>query len=591
MKKVNVVKIFIKMLPRYARVSLPMFIVLQTLSVAHGIFIGLLAPSMQLFFDRVENYAMGQRPLSAAITGLIILGFVQIGSSIIAGIVQFTRKMYYNRAEGVFSLELHEKINKLPPICFEDTKMLNHMNKAFKGKSESVQFTERIIGSITFFAVYFIIMSAYLFRVKPILIISLLLIFIPVLLTQILRTKFFTKAEDKSAPLRREFDYYENCMTGRAYFKETRLLGAFMFFRKQYKDTLSILNKIRFHAVVKSDLAQLGVQMLSLGGHIGILLLLLNALLNGHISVGAFVAIFASVDAMFHLMTRWICYNLGDVASSFGRVQHYLNFLQIPENNGMDVQVPKNMDISLRDVSFTYPNANLRAVKSISFHIKNGETVAVVGENGSGKSTLIRLITGLYVPDEGDVLYGKINTKEISGRSLFKNISAVFQKFQCYQMTLGDNICISHIDISKDDSGLDKICVQAGLDKNDSQFIDGYNTMLSREFDGVDISGGQWQRIAIARSYYRKHRIIVLDEPTAAIDPIEETRIYNQFAKISKNKTAIIVTHRLGSIKLADRILVMKQGKLVEQGTHAELLTNEGEYARLYKSQERWYKD
>jgi ATP-binding cassette subfamily B protein len=113
--------------------------------------------------------------------------------------------------------------------------------------------------------------------------------------------------------------------------------------------------------------------------------------------------------------------------------------------------------------------------------------------------------------------------------------------------------------------------------------------MLSREFDGVDLSGGQWQRVAIARSFFRTHKFIVLDEPTAAIDPIEETKIYNRFADISKDKTALIITHRLGSVKLADRILVMKNGKLVEQGTHAELIASEGEYARLYKSQEQWY--
>ena len=113
--------------------------------------------------------------------------------------------------------------------------------------------------------------------------------------------------------------------------------------------------------------------------------------------------------------------------------------------------------------------------------------------------------------------------------------------------------------------------------------------MLSQEFDGVDLSGGQWQRVAIARSFFRTHQLIVLDEPTAAIDPIEETKIYNRFAEIAKDKTAVIVTHRLGSVKLADRILVMKQGKLVEQGTHTELIKMGGEYARLYSSQEQWY--
>ena len=136
---------------------------------------------------------------------------------------------------------------------------------------------------------------------------------------------------------------------------------------------------------------------------------------------------------------------------------------------------------------------------------------------------------------------------------------------------------------------LDKVCAQAGIDKSDGSLNNGYETMLSREFDGVDLSGGQWQRVAIARSFFRSHQFIVLDEPTAAIDPIEETRVYNHFTEISKGKTALIVTHRLGSVKLADRILVMKNGRLIEQGSHAELMAAEDEYARLYKSQEQWY--
>ena len=156
-------------------------------------------------------------------------------------------------------------------------------------------------------------------------------------------------------------------------------------------------------------------------------------------------------------------------------------------------------------------------------------------------------------------------------------------------MSLRENIGISDVTETKNDTELDKICIQAGIDKADNSFDNGYETMLSREFDGVDLSGGQWQRVAIARSFFRTHQFIVLDEPTAAIDPIEETKIYNRFAEISRDKTAVIVTHRLGSVKLADRIFVMKQGRLAEQGTHADLIAVNGEYARLYKSQEQWY--
>ena len=253
------------------------------------------------------------------------------------------------------------------------------------------------------------------------------------------------------------------------------------------------------------------------------------------------------------------------------------------------MELPEGTGISLRGVSFAYPGAAQKAVDDVTLTISHGETVAVVGENGSGKSTLARLMLGLYLPDGGSVFYGKVNTKDAAAGSLFTHISAVFQKYQRYQMTLRENVGISDVGRNAGSAGLDEVCAKAGIDKSGGSFNNGYETMLSREFDGVDLSGGQWQRVAIARSFFRAHRFIVLDEPTAAIDPIEETKIYNRFAEISKGKTALIITHRLGSVKLADRILVMKNGKLVEQGTHAQLMAAEGEYARLYKSQEQWY--
>ena len=229
-------------------------------------------------------------------------------------------------------------------------------------------------------------------------------------------------------------------------------------------------------------------------------------------------------------------------------------------------------------------------MENVNLTIHRGETIAVVGENGAGKSTLIRLITGLYLPQNGRVTHNNKSTKEITPRVLFTGITGVFQNFQRYQLELSDNITISDMESeSKTQQDIDVAVVQSGLRLDTDIFPNGYETMLSREFDGVDLSGGEWQKVAIARGVYRDHELIILDEPTAAIDPVEETKIYERFAKIARNKTAVIITHRLGSVKFADKIVVMKEGRIVGVGSHEKLLLSCLLYKNMWESQAQSY--
>ena len=165
--------------------------------------------------------------------------------------------------------------------------------------------------------------------------------------------------------------------------------------------------------------------------------------------------------------------------------------------------------------------------------IKPGETIAIVGQNGAGKSTLVKLLVGLYLPTEGVVEIGGADSRKISPESIYKGTTGVFQKYQRYKLTLQENVWISDLE-AQDQTHLETAVKKADLELDQETFPQGYDTMLSREFDGVDLSGGQWQRVALARGFYRRHDLIVLDEPTAAIDPLEETRIYQKFAELSE---------------------------------------------------------
>jgi ATP-binding cassette subfamily B protein len=251
------------------------------------------------------------------------------------------------------------------------------------------------------------------------------------------------------------------------------------------------------------------------------------------------------------------------------------------------VTISKKEGITLEGAGFRYLGAEADSLKNITLKIKPGETIAIVGENGAGKTTLVKLLTGLYKPTAGSVKIGETDTNAASYRSLFENVSGVFQKYQRYALTLKENVQIADFE---SDGNVEQILEENHIDPGDKDtFPDGLETMLSREFDGVDLSGGEWQRVAIARGFYRDSDLIVLDEPTAAIDPIEESAIYKKFVEIAKEKTAVIVTHRMGSAKIAERIVVMREGEIAEVGTHDELVQKGGLYAGMYSAQAGWY--
>lgn len=614
------------MFPKCIKASFRWWLAMICADIAYSIAAVMIVWLQQLLFDNVANAITGDTAIRYVVISFLALGFAKLLNEFLNTFSNYMPSIFFQKVNGKLTYELHEKISRLKPIYFEDTAKLDNINKATQGCANSIDFVCKFGYIFTFYGTYIIAMFFYLFHLNKILALAILFIFIPTGISQFIRIRVYSKAEDKSAPIRRQYDYYEECLVSREYYKETRLLGAFGYFKKLYLNTLDALQKIKFQAAFRTGMLDLFLSILTILGYGSVMFLLFQCLLKKEISVGAFAAVFASVDQLYDMIDSMMKYSVGGMAAEYGTINNYLNFLELEEDNGKDYEPSELVEIDLENISFSYPSeageidavagrefqydhyGNLKdsdllkdvaedekkklteVIKNCSLHIDKGETIAIVGENGSGKSTLIRLITGLYAPQKGCIKYNGKDISEYKKSQIYEKTSAVFQKYQRYQMTLRENIQISSAEKNAEDSELKQICKSAGITDDIETYPQGYDTMLSREFDGVDLSGGQWQRVAIGRAFFKNHGLIVLDEPTSAIDPYEETRIYNQFAEISKNKTSIIVTHRLGSVKLADRIVVMKKGEIVQVGTHLELITEDsGEYARLYRSQEQWY--
>jgi ATP-binding cassette subfamily B protein len=249
--------------------------------------------------------------------------------------------------------------------------------------------------------------------------------------------------------------------------------------------------------------------------------------------------------------------------------------------------------LEFRNVSFQYPSGDRLILDGLSFALESGKHYAFVGKNGAGKTTITKLLTGLYNEYEGEILINGKELREYPASTLKALFSVVYQDFAKYYVSMKDNIMVGDIAKRTDEPSpcpAAEAAQLAGLEDTIAELKDGMDTPLGKILeDGQDISGGQWQRVAIARSLISRAPVKMLDEPTAALDPISESRVYSEFEKLMQGKTTVFISHRLGSTKLADEILVIDDGKIIERGAHDELMEADGQYAEMFEAQRGWY--
>ena len=486
-------------------------------------------------------------------------------------------------------LKLERKMQSVPPEWFEHTEFLDFVEKAYKGTEYCFALMVPMLRFLFDYGPYCVLMGVYLWQFDPVLAVCVVLIFVPIFLSILIRPEIIFKLEDNVAPVRRMDTYIKKCVGDPAYFKETRTLGISGYFKKKFLENTGRLNDYIWQAQKKIKLVELSTTFFTVIGYGGVMVLLVISLLRGRISVALYASVLSSFTLLYALCDD-AAYHFLAPFDGVGIVNSFVALVNgnFPCKEEGDIDF--NGKITVEDVCFSYPGADRPALDHVSFQINEGETIAVVGNNGSGKTTLSKILLGIYTPISGIVKIGGADIGRMTPEAVGAGMSAVFQKFQKYKMSVVDNVIISDHTLEDRDGAAFYQCMEKfGIELEKERFADGYDTVLSRDFGGTELSGGQWQRIAIARGIYRGRNIMILDEPTSAIDPLEETKLYEKFAELAQGRTALLVTHRIGLTKIADRIMVMDQGKLVQMGTYNELVAADGKFRELLQAQRKWY--
>lgn len=579
--------LFLKLGKTIKNVSKKHFYLCYAMGILDGVFASVILIAMSRFFDEVTAFAMGKGQAGRAVLFGLALFLTKIVTEIINGYNNYCGDAYYYRCMLHITEMLNNKCSKIPAIRLEDASYLDKMNKAYAGVGEARNFVNTVLNVIFLYVPYIVVTGGYLAFQSPMLVSIIAVVFLCMWAGQWVRGKISIETEELTANANRRTEEYEEAFLNRKNIKDTRTLRAEPFFFQLFEKTLSEIFQIKKKAYRKKNRLEICTEFLYTTGYLLAIVLMFYSLMKGEMSVGAFAALFYALDNLFLMIGECFeeCQSYG--TDAIGRIKNLLEFLYEEDGESADETIEtdkmeQEVGIRLKNVSFTYPNGK-QVLHNISFDIREGETIAVVGRNGAGKSTLVRLLLGIYRPQEG----------KVERRKSLRQKSAVFQKFGRYAMTVKENITISdfeNIDFKNEalnisDSEVEKNLNKKGMEFGLKQWKNGGDTLLGREYGGEELSGGQWQKIAIARGVWRNSAMICLDEPTSAIDPAQESELYEQFYQICQGKTAVLVAHRMGMVKLADRILVLKDGRVVGMDTHESLLKNCEEYQKLWDSQ------
>lgn len=576
-----------------------------------SVFTGLTLPFTVLYTQKLidsiilflkESVVLSSVLWNAAVLALTILFMNHVNFISNIAFIYLEKKLTYNLSEAILT-----KMLKIDFACFEDAALHDALKEIRSRPAKKVinlfkECRAFLCDSIKLFGMVFIFA-----RVSPWLSLGFFVFLVLDFINEYIATKKIQAIYASQVFDERELEDLSSLLSNKDALPELKIFSAVPFIVKKFKDKYKVLLKERISITLKSYRYMGIASVIMIAWFSFLIFVLIRLIIRGQVSVGMFTGLIASITEIYYLLVfmSQSFWGLIDDNKSIGFLYTFMDLPhdihykemryeeKILEHKILEQKTfDKKNAIIFENVSFHYPNSKKEVLKNISFRIESGTHIALVGKNGSGKTSLIKLIAGLYKPSSGNIFIGSKNINSLSRDALHREFSVVFQDYASYQMSLRENAALGSIEFLNDDEHLKK---SLALISDDPVFDDLDKHLGKLEESGTELSGGQKQKLAIARACAAKSNFIIFDEPTASLDPSAEKEMYQNLQKIigtsNRGRGCIFISHRLASAKMADIIFVLDEGRIIEKGSHDELIKNGGLYSKMYKEQASWYKD
>ena len=560
----------------------------------------------KLIIDEVVRLAGASGPAggvrawwdAALLDHLVALLLLELGLAVVADVlgrvVSLADSLLSERYTNATSIRLMEHAATLDLEDFEDSELQDRLERARRQASGRLTLLTQLLGQAQD-VVTIITFAAGLVAYAPGLIALLLVGLVPAFLGELHFSARSYSLDYGRTPERRELDYVRQTGASVETAKEVKIFGLNAFLIERYRTLAE--GFYRANRALARRRAAWGALLTAIGtlGYYAAYALIAWRTVRGDFTIGDLTFLAGSFRRLRTLLDSLLS-GFSQVAGQALYLDDLFSFFEVqpeiisaPDARAFPTRIGHGF--VFEDVGFRYPGAERWAVRHLSFTLKAGEVIALVGENGAGKTTLVKLLARLYDPDEGRILLDGHDLRQYDLDSLRGNIGVIFQDFVRYHLTAAENIAVGRIEARADRERIVEAARRSLADEVIARLPQGYEQVVGKRFrTGIELSGGEWQKIGIARAYMRDAQVLILDEPTAALDARSEFEVFQRFKELSAGKTAVLISHRFSTVRMADRILVLDQGRIEAAGTHDELMAQPGRYAELFELQASGYR-